>query len=147
MRSDSGHAQRIKQYENTGSGMVRLCGTMHRENIRRKQRKETAEYENTGRTIGARMVLDPLGTFLGHRITIKRKNGSEEDFDSLFNEISKPRAEGVWITAVHDQGTISYEAYISNGERRLKAINPKTNKIYWDTMTINIIPMEANYKE
>ena len=103
--------------------------------------------ENTGRTIGARMVLDPLGTFLGHRITIKRKNGSEEDFDSLFNEISKPRAEGVWVTAVHDQGTISYEAYISNGERRLKAINPKTNKIYWDTMTINIIPMEANYKE
>ena len=72
---------------------------------------------------------------------------SEEDFDSLFNEISKPRAEGVWVTAVHDQGTISYEAYISNGERRLKAINPKTNKIYWDTMTINIIPMEANYKE
>ena len=103
--------------------------------------------ENTGRTIGARMVLDPLGTFLGHRITIKRKNGSEADFDSLFNEISKPRAEGVWVTAVHDQGTISYEAYISNGERRLKAINPKTNKIYWDTMTINIIPMEANYKE
>lgn len=103
--------------------------------------------ENTGRTIGARMVLDPLGTFLGHRITVRRKNGSEDDFDLLFNEISKPRAEGVWVTAVHDQGTISYEAYISNGERRLKAINPKTNKIYWDTMTINIIPMEANYKE
>lgn len=102
--------------------------------------------ENTGRTIGARMVLDPIGTFVGHRITVRRKNGSEDDFDLLFNEISKPRAEGVWVTAVHDQGTISYEAYISNGERRLKAINPKTNKIYWDTMTINIIPMEANYK-
>lgn len=102
--------------------------------------------ENTGRTIGARMVLDPIGTFVGHRITVRRKNGSEDDFDLLFNEISKPTAEGVWVTAVHDQGTISYEAYISNGERRLKAINPKTNKIYWDTMTINIIPMEANYK-
>ena len=103
--------------------------------------------ENTGRTIGARMVLDPIGTFVGHRITVRRKNGREDEFDLLFNEISKPRAEGVWVTAVHNQGTISYQAYISNGERRLKANNPKTNKIYWDTMTINIIPMEANYKE
>jgi hypothetical protein len=102
--------------------------------------------ENTGRTIAARMVLDPLGTFLGHKVTVKRKNGSEDDFDALFNEISQPRAEGVWITAVHDQSTISYEAYISNGERRLKSINPKTNKVYWDTITINIIPMEAYYK-
>ena len=33
--------------------------------------------ENTGRVIstGAQMELDPLGTFIGHKVTIKRKRG------------------------------------------------------------------------
>ena len=35
--------------------------------------------ENTGRTMarGARMVLDPLGTFFGHKVTVQRKKGFE----------------------------------------------------------------------
>ena len=41
--------------------------------------------ENTGRTmsVGARMTLDPLGCFLGHKISFQRKQGSEETYDSL----------------------------------------------------------------
>ena len=33
--------------------------------------------DNTGRTLadGAPITLDPLGTFIGHKVTIKRKNG------------------------------------------------------------------------
>ena len=33
--------------------------------------------ENTGRTMsaGARMTLDPLGTFYGHKVTFQRKRG------------------------------------------------------------------------
>lgn len=101
--------------------------------------------ENTGRTMskGARMVLDPLGTFYGHKITFKRKQGFEVEFDDLYNFISKPAADGIPVEIVHGQKTISYDAYISTGERALKKIDAKTGIVYWDELSVNIIPMEA----
>lgn len=101
--------------------------------------------ENTGRTItvGARMTLDPLGTFLGHKITFQRKNGKEAEYDELFDYVSKPRYDGIRVEIVHNQSTISYDAYISNGERSLKRIDEKTGKVFWDKLSVNIIPMEA----
>lgn len=101
--------------------------------------------ENTGRTISARarMTLDPLGTFIGHKITFARKNGKETEYDRLFNFVSKPRHDGIPVEIVHGQKTISYEAYISQGERALKRIDENTGKVYWDKFSVNIIPMEA----
>lgn len=101
--------------------------------------------ENTGRTIavGARMTLDPLGTFLGHKITFQRKNGKEAEYDALFEYVSKPRYDGIRVEIVHNQSTISYDAYISNGERSLRRIDEKTGKVFWDKFSVNIIPMEA----
>lgn len=101
--------------------------------------------ENTGRTmsIGARMTLDPLGTFYGHKITFKRKSGYESEFDRLFEYVSQPRYDGLRMQLVHGQTTISYDAYISNGERKLKRIDERTGKVYWDSFSVNIVPMEA----
>lgn len=102
--------------------------------------------ENTGRTIskGARMVLDPLGTFYGHKVTFRRKRGHEEEFDDLFNYVSSPNHyDGIPVEIVHNQTTLSYDAYISQGSRSLKRIDENTNKIYWDEFTVNIVPMEA----
>ncbi len=101
--------------------------------------------ENTGRTmsIGAGMTLDPLGTFYGHKITFKRKQGKEEEFDSLFNYVSQPRYDGIPVDIVHNQTTLAYDAYISNGERVLKRIDSKTGKVYWDSLQLNIVPMKA----
>lgn len=101
--------------------------------------------ENTGRTmsIGARMTLDPLGTFFGHKITFKRKSGYEAEFDRLFDYVSQPRYDGINVQIVHGQSTISYDAYISNGERAVKRIDAKTGTVYWDSFSVNIVPMEA----
>ena len=101
--------------------------------------------ENTGRTlaVGARMTLDPLGTFYGHTVKIKRRNGYERDYDLLYEYISQPRYDGIRVEIAHNQSTIAYEAYISQGERTLKRIDKNTGKVYWDSMEINIIPMEA----
>lgn len=100
---------------------------------------------NTGRTLsrGARMVLDPLGTFYGHKITVKRKQGKEAEFDRLFMFVSKPRTDGISVEAVHNQSTIQYDAYISNGTRKIKKIDLQNNRVYWDSFSINIVPMEA----
>lgn len=100
---------------------------------------------NTGRTIakGARMVLDPLGTFYGHRLVFKRKQGKEAEFDRLFMFLSKPRVNGILVEIVHNQTTLAYEAYVSNGTRKIKKIDVENKKVYWDSFSANIIPMEA----
>ena len=101
--------------------------------------------ENTGRTmsVGARMTLDPLGTFFGHKITFQRKQGNEKEYDTFFEFVSNPRYDGIPVEIVHGQTTLVYDAYISQGERALKRIDPKTNKVYWDKFSLNIVPMEA----
>lgn len=101
--------------------------------------------ENTGRTMsqGARMNLDCLGTFFGHKVEVARKRGYEDEFDALYNLISFPSNDGIMVKVVHNQKTIAYEAYISTGERALKRVDEKTGKVYWDKLTINLIPMEA----
>ena len=101
--------------------------------------------ENTGRTMGtgARMNLDCLGTFYGHRVEIARKTGYEADFDELYDLASLPMNEGIPVKMVHNQTSIEYEAYISNGERAVKRIDEKTGKVYWDKLSLNLIPMEA----
>ena len=104
--------------------------------------------DGTGRTIapGARMALSPLGTFYGHKVTFKRKSGYENEYDRLFDELSRPRTQGIPVELVHGQASISYEAYASSGERKLKRIDLATGKVYWDEFTANFIPMEAQVK-
>ena len=103
--------------------------------------------ENTGRTMsqGARMTLDPLGTFFNYKITFARKKGHEKDYDKLFDFVSQPRYDGIEVNIIHNQALWEkpFDAYISQGERALKRIDPKTGKVYWDKFTLNVIPMEA----
>ena len=101
--------------------------------------------ENTGRTmsVGARMTLDPLGTFFGHKVTFQRKQGKEAEYDALLDYVSRPRFDGVPVEIVHNQTVLKYDAYVSNGERALKRIDPKTGKVYWGKFALNIVPMEA----
>jgi hypothetical protein len=101
--------------------------------------------ENTGRTmsVGARMTLDPLGCFIGHKITFQRKQGKEAEYDALFDCVSRPRFDGIPVEIVHNQTVLKYDAYISNGERMLKRIDAKTGKVYWGKFALNIVPMEA----
>ena len=101
--------------------------------------------ENTGRTIsqGAQMTLDPLGTFFNHKVTFQRKQGFEKQYDDLWNLVSAPRYDGIDVEIAHNQTTLKYKAYISQGERALKRIDTKTNKVYWDKFSLNIVAMSA----
>lgn len=100
---------------------------------------------NTGRTIarGARMILDPLGTFYAHKVTFARKRGKEAEFDRLYMFLSKPRYSGIQVEIVHNQTTLKYEAYVSTGLRKLKKFDQENKKVYWDKFTANFVPMEA----
>lgn len=100
--------------------------------------------ENTGRTMsaGARMVLDPLGTFYGHKVTVKRKAGHEREFDALYDYVSRPRYDGMHVSIAHNQSVIDYDAYISNGTRALNRVTADGVEL-WGELELNIVAMEA----
>lgn len=103
--------------------------------------------ENTGRTIsqGAKMTLDPIGTFFNYKVTFARKQGYEKEYDKLFDFFSVPRYDGIEVNIIHNQALWDkpFMAYISQGERALKRIDEKTKKVYWDKFSVDIVPMEA----
>lgn len=101
--------------------------------------------ENTGRTMSptAKMILDPIGTFYTHRVTVRKRKGFEKEYDELYDYISTPRYDGIHVEIAHNQTTTEYDAYISNGTRPVKSIDAKAGITHWGDLTINIIPMEA----
>lgn len=101
--------------------------------------------ENTGRTLseGARMALDPIGTFFSHKVTFKRSKDNYEEFDRLYDFLSKPRYDGFPIEIVHNQETIKYDAYVSQGTRALQKIAKNFLKVFWGELSVNFIAMEA----
>lgn len=126
--------------------VVKINGTSYNVLVTELSENFTILYsENTGRTIsvGARMSLDPLGSFVGHKITFKRRKGYEQKYDELFDYLLQPRFNGLMFELPHGQGTIKYEGYVSNGERALKRIDADTGKVYWDKFSVNIVAMEA----
>jgi hypothetical protein len=100
--------------------------------------------ENTGRTLSrGAMVLDPIGTFFSHKVTFKRSKDNAEEFDKLYNYLTTPRYDGIQIEIVHNQTTLKYEAYVSQGSRKLLKIVEKIRKVFWGELSVNFIPMEA----
>jgi hypothetical protein len=109
--------------------------------------------ENSGRTLadGAPMVLDPIGTFFGHKLTIKRKIGFEKEYDELYLLLAQPRKvevteDALLFEVAHLQESIAYYAYVSKGTRALKKIDENTGKVYWGELSLNIVPIEAQVK-
>ena len=109
---------------------------------------EILQSSNAGATLapGARETLDPLGTKIGHRITFKRKQGYEKEFDDLWDFVIQPRFDGVWVDIVYNQDTLNYEARFTSGSQKLKKIDPVTKKVYWGELVLDIVPLEAQVK-
>lgn len=109
--------------------------------------------DNSGRTLedGSPIYLEPLGTFIGHKVTVKRRTGYEAEYDELYELLLTPRKidenhKGLMVDIAHNQSVISYEAYVSKGERPLKKIDTQTKKLHWGEMNINIVPVRAQRK-
>lgn len=117
--------------------------------------------ENTGRTLddGAPMVLDPIGTFFNYTLTVGKKTGAENDFESLWTLITTPtdqphifvfpknRTE-LWRTTQDNGEEIEgFFAYVSNGKRKIlkiiEDVNGNLQDVIYDTFTINFIATKA----
>jgi hypothetical protein len=99
--------------------------------------------ENTGRTLGGRMVLDPIGTFFSHKVTFNRSPDNAKAFDDLFDFLSKPKNDGFPVEIIHGQKSMRYDAYVSSGARALKRISKDRTKAFWGELSVTFTPMEA----
>lgn len=101
--------------------------------------------DNTGRTLGAGapMTLDPIGTFFSHKVTFKRCKENVQEFDDLYNFLATPRYDGFDIEIVHNQTTIKYKAYTSQGTRQIQRIVDNIKKVIWGELSINFVPIMA----
>ena len=103
--------------------------------------------KNAGRVIAkGRMVRDIIGTYIGHSVTFFNKGGAEGNaaFDALWDFLVRNSVkDSVALEAADGQNQISYEAYYTTGTRRIKTVTDGVN--YWDELSVNFIPMEAQY--
>ena len=101
--------------------------------------------DKTDRTMAqnAKLTLDPLGTFFSHQVTFKCIPGKENHFEGLYNYVTFPRFEGIDVEIVHGQQTISYKAYISTVSRKIKRIDEANNRVHWDKLQVNFVPVAA----
>ena len=106
---------------------------------------EIRQSENAGVTLaeGAEERLDPIGTFISYNVTFQRRSGKETVFDSLWDTLVKPRYNGVPVKIVYNQSVLSFKAKFEVSAQEVHHIDKKTGKVYWNEISVNIIPTKA----
>ena len=98
--------------------------------------------ENSGRSIAekGRMIREIVGTFLGHKVTFRRRGSNLAAFDNLF-EVLRRAQEYHSVKIVHNQTTITYDAYVTTGVRKVERV--EGSKVLWGELEVEFVPMEA----
>lgn len=109
-----------------------------------KRNFNITDTDQAGRVIASgEMILDRIGTFYGHTITFVKGTASISEYDYLWEYLSQPRNVGIPVNIVYGQTSLAYDAYVSNGEQKLKRIDTINGVVYWDSFECNFIPMKA----
>ena len=103
---------------------------------------EIVDSENAGRLRSGAMLRDIIGTYYNYSITIETNKLSASDYDELYEIITEP-VDSHTLTVPYGQHTLTFEAYITNGQDVLKKID-SSNK--WTGLTINFIAMKPQKK-
>lgn len=101
--------------------------------------------ENAGRTLSGRMIRDVIGTYIGHKVKVFRRNDNYHGIDQFWDYLLQHSVDGsVMLEAADGQSTIAYEAYYTSATQELDRVENGVN--YWGTIEVNFIPMEAQIK-
>lgn len=96
--------------------------------------------ENAGRTMDGRMQRDIIGTYYTYRLEFDASLSDPEEYDALFEALSAPMDSHI-ISVPYGQGSLTFEAYVANGEDDLSRIYRNESK-KWDNLTVNFVAME-----
>lgn len=99
--------------------------------------------DNVGRVMSGRMILDPIGAYLGREITFFRKGNDYESLDALWDFLVEHSVDedGVMLEAADGQNSIAFQAYYGDTEQMIERVENGVN--YWGEFTVSFIPMEA----
>lgn len=110
--------------------------------INLKRKFEVLDTQNSGRVQSLRMYRDIGGTFYNYTLEIDPEKSNRADYDTFYEIVSSP-VESHIMTFPYAQDTLTFEAYVTNGEDNLKIREENGKQVNkWDGMSLNFIAME-----
>lgn len=94
--------------------------------------------DNAGRTMDGAMQRDIIGTYYNYSLELDSDYSSPEEYDALYEVLSAPVNKHTLVVP-YAQGTMTFEAYVANGEDELFHMYRDLNK--WDNLSINFVAM------
>ena len=94
--------------------------------------------ENAGRVMTGAMERDIIGTYYNYALEIDPHESDPAEYDAFYEEISAP-VDSHQLEVPYGQGTMVFQAYVSNGEDTLVDI---LGTIRWGNLSFNFIAME-----
>lgn len=126
-----------------GNGVFTIDGVDLRLWVKSLKRKfEVLDTQNSGRVQSLRMYRDIGGTFYNYTLEIDPDKGNRADYDTFYEIVSSP-VESHIMTFPYAQETLTFEAYVTNGEDNLKIRNEGGKQVNkWDGLSLNFVAME-----
>lgn len=105
---------------------------------------EVVEGGNSGIALyRQREIRDLAGVKIGHKITFSPPDNNPAAIDELVTHLFGTLREFITLEVVHNQDVISYEAAYNTATRRVAHIDDATDTVYWDELTVEFRPIEA----
>lgn len=94
---------------------------------------------NAGRVMDGSTKRDIIGTYYNYSMELDSSYSDLEEYDNLYEVISSPQ-DSHNIVVPYGQGTLTFEAYVANGEDDLIHKRESFNK--WNNLRINFVAMK-----
>lgn len=91
---------------------------------------------NAGRLLSGDMERDIIGTYYNYTLQIDTRKTSLAEYDELYEVLSAPEDFHI-ITMPYGQSTLSFTAYVTDGEDALT--RTAGGKNYWTGLTIKFV--------
>ena len=91
---------------------------------------------NAGRLMSGDMERDIIGTYYNYTLNIETRKMSLNEYDELYETLSAP-VNFHTITVPYGQRTLSFTAYVTDGEDSLTRI--ANSKNYWTGLSIKFV--------
>ena len=102
-----------------------------------KRSFQVLDGENAGRVMTGEMDRDIIGTYYNYSCEIDASAADREEYDNFYEAISAP-VDSHEITLPYAQETITFSAYVTNGEDELISMYADNE---WGNLSFNFIAM------
>lgn len=93
---------------------------------------------NAGRVMDGSTRRDIIGTYYNYSMELTSDYSDLTEYDALYEVLSAP-VDSHTITVPYGQETLTFEAYVANGDDDLLHTRPTFNK--WNNLTVNFVAM------